>query len=175
MPHNAGRPPDHPPGCRVRPCRSCVRELRMISRREFRFDNASTRIDLHQRRHNQTLDVGIETAKCRWRARAAAWVQHGRGNIRTCPAIAPRGQARCRAARSGQRRQCARAADSSHSPGVHHTASSKSLAVSPSMVTIGRSRKSRRPWRSCSEMYCGAAPASASTSKESGAAGGICG
>ena len=82
----------------------------------------------------------------RWTAPRAASARRGRGNRRCCRACAPRGRAPSRGGRSARRRRWRRSGGSPLRPVRRYTASSKSRASSPSMVTSGMSRRSvRRP------------------------------
>ena len=82
----------------------------------------------------------------RWTAPRAASARRGRGNTRCCRGCAPRGRAPSRAARSARRRRWRRSGGSPRAgSGSANTASSKSRASSPSMVTSGMSRRSVRP------------------------------
>ena len=78
----------------------------------------------------------------------AASARRGRGNRPNCRARWPRGRARCRGARTRRRRRWRRPGASrpvvGSVSGSAQTASSKSRASAPSMVTSGRSRRSVR-------------------------------
>ncbi len=84
------------------------------------------------------------------------------GSRRWCRGGRPRGRARRRERRSGRRRRCGRRAGSRRRSGSTETASSKSRALAPSIVTTVRSRRSRRPARSRGRGSAGSAAASAS-------------
>jgi hypothetical protein len=101
--------------------------------------------DLHVADEAQAVDLRIQRADAVGQASPAASAPRSRGNTPRSRASALHRPAACPAARSARHRRWPTIRRKPSLFGSHHTASSKSLASSPSMVTSGTSRRSTRP------------------------------
>ena len=90
---------------------------------------------------------------------AAASARRGPGRRPRTRARRRRGRAACRRGRSARRRRCAPRRGGRRPRGATEIASSKSLAVSGSIVNVTRSRRSTRPSRTASARRCGSSSA----------------